>query len=241
MSLAAQLFAADFDAATFHFTLHAFGFADAPRAEKLLRSLAKTEDDRAALAPVFDELLENLSRSADPERALLNLSNLCDRVPDRAAFFARLHANPAAHARLMELLSWSQSLADAVIRSADNLDETFVGGYSLARGELRALANDCADLDALRRFRKAQFLRIGLLDLERQTWRNERDFDLIVRQISDLAQVIIGRALSLISDDNCAGFCVMLMGKGGARELNYSSDVDLIFLSGKSARRGPRR
>ena len=231
MSLAAQLFAADFDAATFHFTLHAFGLPDAPRAEKLLRTLAPTEIERAALAPIFDELLENLSRSADPERALLNLSNLCDRVPDRAAFFARLQTDAAACARLLELLSWSQALADAVIGSAANLAEVFAGARSLSRGELRALARDCADLDALRRFRKSQFLRIGLLDLERQTWRNQDDFDLIVRQISDLAQVVIERALELVSDGDCAGFCVMLMGKGGARELNYSSDVDLIFLS----------
>ena len=231
MSLAAQLFAADFDDAAFHFTLHAFGLPDAPRAEKLLRSLAPTAAERDALAPIFDELLENLGRSADPERALLNLSNLCDRVPDRAAFFARLRADDAACARLLELLSWSQALADAVIGSAANLAEVFAGAGSLSRGELRALARDCADLDALRRFRKSQFLRIGLLDLERQTWRNQDDFNLIVRQISDLAHVVIERALELVSADNCAGFCVMLMGKGGARELNYSSDVDLIFLS----------
>ena len=231
MSLADQLFADDFDAATFHFTLHAFGFADAPRAEKLLRSLAETGAERDALSRIFDALLENLSRSAAPERALLNLSNLTDRLSDRAAFFARLLTNPAAHARLMELLSWSQSLADAVIGSAANLDEVFRGGRVLSRGELRELADDCADLDELRRFRKAQFLRIGLLDLARQTWRDESDFNLVVRQISDLAQIIIQRALELVSGGNCAGFCVMLMGKGGARELNYSSDVDLIFLS----------
>ena len=231
MPLADQLFAAEFDAATFHFTLHAFGFADAPRAEKLLRSLAPTGAEQSALAPIFDALLENLSRSPDPQRALLNLSNLADRVGDRAAFFARLDAHPDAHARLMFTLSWSQSLADAVIASAENLNAIFDGGRVLSRGQLRALANDCADLDALRRFRRAQFLRIGLLDIERQTWRDQNDFDSIVRQISDLAQIIIARALSLVSDGNCQNFCVLLMGKGGARELNYSSDVDLIFLS----------
>ena len=227
MSLAAQFFAVPFDAPTFHFTLHAFGLPDATRAEKLLRSLAPQD----VLAPIFDALLENLSRSPDPERALLNLSNLCDRTPDKAAFFARLQDNPAAFARLTMLLSWSQSLADAVIGDGANLDLVFADGRASSRGELRVLANACADLDELRRFRKRQFLRIGLLDLERQTWRDEADFNLIVRQISDLAQVTIERALSLVSGGDCAGFAIVLMGKGGARELNYSSDVDLIFLS----------
>lgn len=231
MPLAAQLFAADFDAAAFHFTLHAFGLTDAPRAEKLLRSLAQTPAERDALAPVFDALLENLSRSPDPPRALLNLSNLADRVSDRAAFFARLKNNASAHARLMELLSWSQALADAVVSSAANLDAVFAGGRALSRGELRQMADECADLDELRRFRKAQFLRIGLLDLESRTWRDVEDFNLVVRQISDLAQVVIERALAMVSDNGCHNFCVLLMGKGGARELNYSSDVDLIFLA----------
>ena len=186
--LADSFFATDFDAATLHFALHAFGFADAPRAEKLLRSLAKSEAEGRALAPIFDDLLENLGRSPDPERALLNLSNLSDRLSDRAAFFARLSEHPAAHERLMFLLSWSQALADVVITSADNLDVVFAGGHVSSRGGLRQMANNCADLDALRCFRKSQFLRIGLLDIERQTWRDVADFGLVVRQISDLAQ-----------------------------------------------------
>ena len=231
MSLAAQLFARNFDAPTFHFTLHAFGLADAPRAERLLRGLAPAGDDRAALAPIFDALLENLSRAPDPETSLLNLSHLADRAPNRATLFQKLAANPAAHARLLELLSWSQSLADAVIGEAANLDSVLAPARAVSRPALRAGAAQCADLDALRRFRRAQFLRIGWLDLERQTWRDADDFDLVVRQISDLAIVVTERALALVSQGDCRGFCVVLMGKGGARELNYSSDVDLIFLS----------
>ena len=231
MSLAASFFAPDFDAQTFAFALHALGFPDAPSAEKLLRSLAKTDDEKQALESVFDELLEDLSRSADPPRALLNLSNVCDRTIEKPAFFKRLHIDERARRRLMLLLSWSQSLSDAVIRDAANLELVFQGAEAISRPQLRELAANCADLDSLRRLRKQQFLRIGLLDLERDTWRDARDFTLVVNQISDLAQVVIQRALELVDERRGEGFAVILMGKGGARELNYSSDVDLIFLS----------
>jgi glutamate-ammonia-ligase adenylyltransferase len=171
-------------------------------------------------------------------RALLNFSNLCDAQQDKAAFFARLGENPAVQSRLARLFSWSQSLSDFVIRQSDSVETVFAGGEAISRGQLRTLAREAtqnlagkAAFDALRRFRRAQFLRIGLLDLESDTWRDPRDFSLVVSQISDLAQVVLDCALYLVCEGNTTGFCIVLMGKGGARELNYSSDVDLIFLS----------
>ncbi len=237
MSFSSQFFADSPDVQTLHFALHALGFPDAPRAEKLARSLAKTDAEIAALSEIFDDLLENLSRSAEPPRALLNFSNLCDRAPDRAQFFARLKRNPVAQLRLTQLLSWSQTLSDSVIRNPDALEMVFAGAAPLSRAQLREIAHfqlenltGKAAFDALRRFRRAQFVRIGLLDLDGDSWRDARDFSLVTRQISDLSQVVLERALQLLCGGDTTGFCVVMMGKGGARELNYSSDVDLIFL-----------
>ncbi|BCM90627.1 bifunctional glutamine synthetase adenylyltransferase/adenylyl-removing enzyme [Abditibacteriota bacterium] len=212
--------------------LHALGFSDAPRALRLLSSCARTDDERASLEMVSDALLTELGQSADPMRALLAFSNLCDRLKpeEKVMVFARLERDELALERLSQLLSWSQSLADAVTRDAAHLDVVFRGGWTVSRAQLREEAQKSTTLDELRVWRKGQFLRIGLLDLVRPTWRDESTFTLVVRQISDLAQVVIERALELIAPDT-SGFCVLLMGKGGARELNYSSDVDLVFLS----------
>lgn len=237
MSFSSQFFAISPDTPTLHFALHALGFSDAPRAEKLLRSLAKTEAEIASMGVIFEDLLENLSRSAEPPRALLNFSNLCDRVPDRAAFFERLEENSAALARLTALFSWSQALSDSVVRNPEALELVFEGGQAVSRADLRKIAkaevgdqSGKAAFDALRKFRRAQFVRIGLLDLAGDSWRDARDFSLVVRQISDLAQVVLESALDLLCAGKTEGFCIILMGKGGARELNYSSDIDLIFL-----------
>ncbi len=212
--------------------LHAFGFSDAPRALRLLASCAKTDEERTALAAFEDVLCFELGQSADPMRALLAFSNICDRLSsnDKIAFFARLQNDEPALERLSLLLSWSQSLAEGVTRDTANLEMVFAGGQKMSRAQLRPEARACATLDELRAWRKRQFLRIGLLDLVRPTWRDENVFFLVVRQISDLAQVVIARALEILAPD-ATGFCVLLLGKGGARELNYSSDVDLVFLS----------
>lgn len=107
---------------------------------------------------------------------------------------------------------------------------------------------------ALSQYRRREYLRIGLRDLLLIA-----DAEEISRDISDLAEAIIDRAAQLIFNDLArrfglpapewlesgdadyapvpvssegysAGMCVLGMGKLGGRELNFSSDIDLIFI-----------
>ncbi len=233
--------------------------APTARAEKLLEGLASSPRERAALLDVVDDVLAVLSESADPLIALLNFSHVSDAAArvalfrdeseteqetttgDRAAWYEELKNQPALRARVCRLLSWSQSLADTLIQQPELLASLRQPPQSVSRPALRTEARAttaCYDnagekMDALRRFRRRQTLRIGLLDMERQTWRDEDDFNLVVRQISDLAQVCVQETLRLMDQDGDSpgcDFAVIGMGKLGARELNYSSDIDLIFL-----------
>src|SRR5687768_13451740 len=52
------------------------------RALKLLEGLARTDEERAALLAVLDDLLHDLSHSADPFRALLNFARYVDVAAD---------------------------------------------------------------------------------------------------------------------------------------------------------------
>ena len=231
--------------------LSRLGFADARRAQNLMQSFAKTESERTALLPLLDALMNDLGESSDPERALVSFSRLCDALPtaekaaedsttDRAAFFRLLQDQPDLRARLTQLFSFSQTLTDDFVRRPQ---ESLVIAQSglLSRPALRQRAEFAvqsasgfsASLDALRRFKREETLRLALFDLEEHTWRDEAVFSRLVRSISDMAQVCVETCLDLVAQDlgmDTAGFCVVGMGKLGARELNYSSDIDLIFL-----------
>ena len=248
MTISSLLAAEPFGSPPLSAALLELGFPDAERAARLLASLAPKgangsgSENWDALLRVVDDLAENLARAADPDRALVNLSRLCDavagRAGDRATFFHRLHQNHAGRIRLARLVGWSQALADSVIGEPGLIETVMSGGTAVARGELRRQAEQAVwpgaspseKFDALRRFRRAQTLRIGLLDLGAATWRDAAEFGLITRQISDLAQVCVSVALDILTGGDPTGFAVIMMGKGGARELNYSSDIDLIFL-----------
>jgi glutamate-ammonia-ligase adenylyltransferase len=236
--------------------LHEMGFSETTRGQttttralKLIDGLASIDDERAALFGVLDNLLEALSEAADPIRALLNFSRLADAVTGRAEFYCELSTRIALRRRVCELMAWSQSLADVLITEPALLELVRQSPQPVSRAQLRELARAATDgvqanethtdelavqtarLDALRRFKRRETLCIALLDMERQTWRDEDDFNLVVQQISDLAQVCVQQALRVLDSEKSHDFAVLAMGKLGARELNYSSDIDLILFT----------
>ena len=117
---------------------------------------------------------------------------------------------------------------------------------SLVAGEMRSalaeMLDDCADDDSLarqlRRFRNRQQVRIIWRDLTRQADLAETCSDL-----SDMADACIDLAYQWLYARHCEQFgvptgrrsgqaqhmVILGMGKLGARELNLSSDIDLIF------------
>lgn len=88
-------------------------------------------------------------------------------------------------------------------------------------------------VDALRDFKYRELLRIAWLDLN-----GEYAYQVILDRLSLLAEIIINRLLEIIAsekqypgyDNLPVPFCAFAMGKLGACELNFSSDVDLIFV-----------
>ncbi|MCX7668670.1 MAG: glutamine synthetase adenylyltransferase, partial [Anaerolineae bacterium] len=89
--------------------------------------------------------------------------------------------------------------------------------------------------DGLRRYQRRELLRIGLCDL-----CGLLDLPSVVQQLSNLAEGIVHVALELAAAQTNtvpAGFAVLALGKLGSAELNYSSDIDLLFLADEDAAR----
>jgi glutamate-ammonia-ligase adenylyltransferase len=91
-------------------------------------------------------------------------------------------------------------------------------------------AGESEAISGIRRERSAHALALGIADLAGVMTLGE-----VVGALSDLADRLLDRAVKAAiaertPDAEPKGFAVIGMGKLGGRELNYSSDVDLIFL-----------
>jgi glutamate-ammonia-ligase adenylyltransferase len=196
--------------------------------------------------PKSDANLEYLFRDLpDPNSARLFLERLAKDQP-------RLLKQPALLSDVLALAAWSPLLATTVeqnpeylswlsreradprVRTSDELKE------ALARF---ALTNSSLNTQVmLARFRRRELLRTYLHDIRRSQTLVET-----MEELSNLADAILDYALSLARQDldnryglprsvdergrtATAEFCVIALGKLGSMELNYASDIDLVFL-----------
>jgi glutamate-ammonia-ligase adenylyltransferase len=232
--------------------LAAYGLRDLEQADRNLQAMAGDPHQRLRLADLLPSLMEAVSRTADPDQALNHWERMLASVT-RSTFLDYVRGSP----RMLDLLSTifgnSDALAFTLIRDPtlvywlaeeDVLSKpaTRKGIEDALRKKLAHLSSKELKLDVLRRFRRREMLRIGVRDLFRLASVTET-----TASLSDLACLLIQAAYEIVDADlrrqygvpmhkdprggwRETGFAVIGMGKLGGHELNYSSDVDLIYV-----------
>ena len=225
-------------------TLRARGFREPARALLNLRHIRGEAERRTLFARLAILACDVLSRRPDPDMALNNWERFLHALADPQGHLREMLSQPMRLEILLSIFSASQFLADTLVRDPALLDYIGRSDVIHARrtsaevaGELGTISAHTAERDewrdALRRYRRREILRIGARDicLGVPTQR-------VMEEISDLADGIIEAALVRIraearargGTDGVKGFCIVAFGKLGARELNYSSDIDLLAL-----------
>lgn len=237
--------------------LAGLGVRDAPRGLRDLKDLAGRGVTKSRLAALLGQLGGLLPRCPDPGMALTNLERFVAAGPDGPALLATLAADPRTTEVLVQLFSTSQYFSELLIRSPEMLGWLRAGAERRDRAalvedlwaELQEAPGDEARRLTLRRFRQRELLRIGYNDIVR-----DRPLEVTTLDLSHLAEACVEAACRLARawavtrhgtpkgpDGRPARFVVLALGKLGGEELNYSSDIDLIFLydvEGQTA--GPR-
>lgn len=223
------------------------GFADPERAFRNLKALAGSGPQKVAFAKLALLAFETLARTPNPDRALNNWERFARVLPSPLFHFHLLLQQPMRLEVLLQLLGSSQFLADTLVRHPGYLD------WLLDPAILRP-PRQAADLEQelrlfllaspgrqewlnyLRRIRRRETLRIGARDLLLRVPTEE-----VVAELSLVAEEILRAALRQAWERSFeerrvpkgipepqAHLCILALGKLGGRELNYSSDVDLV-------------
>ncbi len=220
-----------------------YGFA-CPRAiDTCLQRMCPEPVSRLALAEHLEVFLQAAARSADPEQCLLQLDRIAEASGQRAAVYRALGADPRWLDTVCAVAGCSRALSDVLVINPEYLD-ILADAESLARprslDEMRLEASRLtglfrsrdAALNALRRMRRREYLRIGARELT-----GLGTFEEVVGEISDLACALTAETLAVCHEsvpfdggDRPDRFVVVAWGKLGARELNYSSDIDLALV-----------
>jgi len=218
------------------------GLVDPPAGERLEQLGWYEHDDQAYIdrlwalsrAPDPDAVLRALVRLAEnPETGWdeLNAALLTER-PLRGRLFAVLGSSLALGDHLaVHPQSWKLLRGKAKLPTRDQLHQAFTECVD------EALAEPGSAVPRLCTAYRDQLLLLAALDVA-ATVEDEPvlPFPVIGAQLSDLADAALAAALRVAEATVCGDrtpprLAVIAMGKCGARELNYVSDVDVIFVA----------
>jgi len=206
--------------------------------------------------PEHSEVLWALSRAADPDLALRGLTRLAEALGDGwAELERRLRVEKLLRGRLFGVLGASTALSDHLVAEVGTWrllgSATALPTPSAMQAQLFAAVQAEPEPDsalhraqvtgpqaaaALRKVYRDQILMLAAADLAATV----EDLPVlpyvqVCAQLSDLADVALQAALAVAVAEVCPDtpcpvrLAVIAMGKCGARELNYVSDVDVVF------------
>jgi glutamate-ammonia-ligase adenylyltransferase len=270
--------------------LSKYNFTDLTKADRNLQRLAGEPPTRQLFADIAETLLIAISQSPDPDAALNNLERFANATFDRRILYTFLRDIPALIAVLVTICGFSQYLSDTLIRNPEYFEwlmEPDVINHPKERDamyqELSQMVNGLGQshcpyhldkkLDAMRRYKRRETLRIGLRDL-----LGDADLEMTTLELSNLADVSLQIAYELAEAEltpklgepqaseggrrkveggmgmargqttplppfgrgmGKGGFAVIGMGKLGGHELNFSSDIDVMFVYSSEGKTTP--
>jgi glutamate-ammonia-ligase adenylyltransferase len=185
-------------------------------------------------------LTDALMESADSDRALVNVDRWVGVGEEALQRVDALSSNPALAIRLSRICGASQPLADALAKNPElgnilgdpdelsrlvSIEQIIAEGTALIKGTNSFIHA----LDRLRYLKQRTLLRIVWNDLG-AIWEPE----VVWTSLSALADGILRIATDLVWEDlkhERQDIAVIALGKHGSNEVNYSSDLDLLFVS----------
>ena len=226
--------------------LQPYRLKDVARADANLQTIAADPSERQLLAEILEELLTCASQSANPDQALAYLERFARSGVNKSQLFSFLRSSHQALEILVRSLGGSSYMAEILIRDPQLLywvtDPQILRNPRTKREIQREivrtakmLGTEQQQLDYLRSLKRREMLHIGVRDLLRissveETWKA---LSVLAEALISAAHWICASALRReygISGQALTGFTIIAMGKLGGGELNFSSDVDLMYL-----------
>jgi glutamate-ammonia-ligase adenylyltransferase len=218
-------------------TLARFGFEEPEAAAGDLERLGAWPP---ASAPGGSRLLAEIAGSAAPQLAARALAAVAAAHPDPDAFTARLRRRLGFRRRLVALVAASRSLGAWLALHPEEADRLADGRPSAAprpREEVVAEATaavagapgPAAAWDRLRRFKRRELVRVAVRDLAGRVSVEEVGAELAVLADACLEAALVVAAGESGYDPPPVRLAVLGMGKLGGTELNYVSDIDVLF------------
>lgn len=232
-----------------------FGFENVREAHRLLRQLANGGEGqqfspsvRRTFFKLAPSLLKCISDAPDPDMALRYFEAFAAKVGARSSYYTMFMERQGALEAIISVCGSSLYLADLLIKSPELFDLLTVSTFTeypktlvQKHEEVNQILKNTVEsqvLSSLRRYKNDEIWRIALRNI-----LGKADLPTTTEELSDLAEAILQGIYRQIdiqlrkehgtptSDDGApVTFAIIAMGKFGGRDLNFSSDLDIMYV-----------
>lgn len=240
------------------------GFADPEHATRLVRGLVEGPGyghvsnrtsglAQTILRQILDHCTPSLERPrhggpwvlSDPDRVLARLDRFIHAYGPRASLYELWTARPIVLEHLLRLFDRSEFLAEIAIATPGLVDDLEAGNHLVHRksanetfAELQLGRQDRDQRVWLRRYFRTECVRIGLRHA-----LGRIDEEGASAEWTALAEACLRHAVAVASRRRgfaAAPFAVIGLGRLGGGELDYGSDLDVLFVTADGIRRPHR-
>ena len=232
-----------------------FGFENVREAHRLLRQLANGGEGqqfspsvRRTFFKLAPTLLKCIADAPDPDMALRYFEAFAAKVGARSSYYTMFMERQGALEAITSVCGSSLYLADLLITSPELFDLLTVTSFTefpktliQKQEEVKQILNNSGEahiLSSLRQYKNDEIWRIALRNI-----LGKADLPTTTEELSDLAEAIlqqmyqqvdaqlsIEHGTPLNEDGTPVTFAIIAMGKFGGRDLNFSSDLDIMYV-----------
>ena len=208
------------------------------------RRATRNKRAREILTEIVPDLLQALANTVHPDTAFIKFDEFINKLPAGVQIFSLFAANPELLRLIALIMGSAPRLAEILSRRPHLLDTVLTGrfyealpGKNVLKQELETIlatrqpAEDVLDL--LCRYHNEKSFQAGIQLMNKVAgWQETGQF------LSDLAEVLLVHLRGWVEEEFAPTYghvsgselVIIAMGKLGARELTFASDLDLIFL-----------
>jgi len=218
-------------------------FSNPEQAQANIDRLTSNSFGASVFRDLLPKIIQILTAIPNPDQALNHFERLSRAVINQSSFFHFLENYPQFLELLLTIFGHSNYLADILNRHSEYFYWLVTAGINQSEFDREAFLSEFKNsekqlssiekkISLLKRLKRREILRIGTLDI--MGWI---DLPTATRNLSELADALIQSVFDLhqreaepIFGKVPAELAIIGLGKLGGMELNYSSDIDIIFV-----------
>ena len=232
-------------------TITAMGYENSARVSEIIqgwhrgsRRATRTKRARELITELTPLLLKELAATANPDDAFLRFDEFLSRLPAGVQLFSLFSVNPELIELLATIMGSAPAIAEKLSKDPHLLDTVLSGAFYEEFPDKKKLEGHLLldlshtrhiedEIHTLRRFKSEKQFQAGI-----QLLKNHFGASAVGIMLSDIAEIVLDKLqeqlLRVFAESygyiNNGALATIALGKLGARELTFGSDLDLVFV-----------